>query len=239
MTTAELKSKKALYKKLNANAGQLIFVAVMVLTLVTNLRLLYVTSEISNILKGSSNNQESGSANKVVNVTWENAAFRGPKDAIVQIVEFADFQCPYCATSEPEIASLLKKYDGKILFAYRHFPLPNHSQAMQAAEASECAKEQGKFWEMHDLVFANQDTLDNDSYHGFAEQLEIDLAKFDLCMSEHRYAESILKDRSDGQSYGVTGVPTFFINGREMIGVIDSASFQRTIEDLLSTPESK
>jgi len=237
MATNELTPLKTLRAKLTENAGQILFILIMILNLVTNLRLLFVTSEISSILNGRSNTQDiSGNlAGEVIDVTWDNAPVRGQKDAPIQIVEFADFQCPFCAASELELSLILKKYDGKVLLAFRHFPLPMHPQAMPAAEASECAREQGKFWEMHDLIFVNQEKLNNHSYRRFAEQLEVNLTQFDICMSEHRYAEFILNDRTEGQSYGVTGTPTFFINGRAVVGSIDLPNFQRVIDEVLSS----
>ncbi|MEM4203422.1 MAG: DsbA family protein [Candidatus Methanomethylicaceae archaeon] len=175
------------------------------------------------------------SPDMVIEIAWDKAAIRGPVGAPIRIVEFSDFQCPFCAASLPVLERVMEKYQGQILLAYRHFPLPGHTQAMPAAEASECAREQEKFWEMHDLIFENQKELSFDSYSKFAQQLQLDLVKFDECMSEHRYEDAILNDVREGQSYGVSGTPTFFVNGHPVPGAADLVRFQQIIEQLLAS----
>jgi protein-disulfide isomerase len=160
---------------------------------------------------------------------------KGPDNAKVTIVEFSDFQCPYCKRfRDSTLDALLKKYGDKIRFVYRDYPLPFHSQAQKAAEAAECANEQGKFWEMHDLLYANQATLSEDAYKEFADQLGLDTQKFDDCLSSNKYADEIAADEKDGESYGVSGTPTFFINGWILVGAQPASEFEKLIDQELA-----
>lgn len=158
----------------------------------------------------------------------------GPDRAKVTIVEFSDFQCPYCKTfRDSTLDVLVEKYGDDIRFVYRDYPLPFHPQAQIAAEAAECANEQGKFWEMHDLIYANQEILMADIYSGFAGQLGLDTQKFDLCLSSNKYADEVTADQKDGESYGVTGTPTFFVNGQILVGAQPASAFEVLIDQEL------
>ncbi len=139
---------------------------------------------------------------------------QGPEDAPVTLVEYGDFQCPNCGEAYPILKSIQKKMGNKLRFVYRHFPITEtHPDAVHAAEASEAAAAQGKFWEMHDLLFEHQDALDGESLHNYAAQLNLDLGRFDRDMREHLYAERIRDDFASGLRSGANGTPTFFING--------------------------
>lgn len=228
--------------------GQMLLGIMIGLIVLTNIRLINITAQLNDrliaidtrlqglggVFPSAQSASPVLSPDTVVEVAWDNAAIRGPVNAPIRIVEFSDFQCPFCADSLPVLERVLEKYQGQVLLAYRHFPLPGHSQAMPAAEAAECAREQGKFWEMHDLIFKNQQGLNFDSYRKFAQQLQLDLAKFDECMSEHRYEDAILNDVREGRAYGVSGTPTFFINGHPVPGAADLVRFQQIIEQLLT-----
>lgn len=229
--------------------GQILVTIMIGLIIVTNIRLIGITSQIEGKLAlidkrlqdagfvlSSDHSVASGSlSDMIVKIEWDHAAIRGPVDAPIQIVMFSDFQCPFCAESLPVLERVMEKYQGKVVLAYRHFPLPGHTQAMIAAEASECAREQGKFWEMHDLIFKNQPDLAFDSYRKFAQEIGVDMTKFDECMSRHRYEELILTDIREGRSYGVSGTPTFFINGYRVLGAADIVRFEQIIEQLLTS----
>lgn len=154
----------------------------------------------------------------------------GPADAPVTIVEFSDYQCPFCARAEATIKQILNTYGGKVRFVYRDFPLGFHQYAKKAAEASECADEQGKFWAYHDLLFANQQALDIDSLKGYAADLGLDLDKFNECLDTGRYASEVEHDMQEGQSYGVRGTPAFFINGHLVSGAQPFSVFKEIID---------
>ncbi len=139
---------------------------------------------------------------------------QGPEDAPVTLVEYGDFQCPNCGEAYPILKSIQKKMGNKLRFVYRHFPITEtHPDAVHAAEASEAAAAQGKFWEMHDLLFEHQHALDGESLHNYAAHLKLDMGRFDREMREHAYADRIRDDFSSGLRSGANGTPTFFING--------------------------
>ncbi|HEX9189581.1 MAG TPA: thioredoxin domain-containing protein, partial [Vicinamibacteria bacterium] len=137
------------------------------------------------------------------------APLRGNPKAPVTIVEFSDFQCPYCVRARPTVARVREVYGDRVRFAFRHFPLDFHAQAEKAGEAAACAGEQGKFWEMHDLLWANTAKLQVADLKGHASALGLDPAKFDTCLDGSRYAGLVGSDTEAGQGYGVSGTPAF------------------------------
>jgi predicted DsbA family dithiol-disulfide isomerase len=155
---------------------------------------------------------------------------RGPEDAPVTIVEFSDFQCPYCARVNPTLDEILRRYPDQVRVLFRHFPLDFHQQAPKAAEASRCASEQGKFWEYHDLLFANQKALGVDQLKQYAGQLGLDQSNFDQCLDSGREAAAVQQDIADGRAAGVSGTPAFFINGRFVNGALPLENFVEVIE---------
>lgn len=156
----------------------------------------------------------------VERVPDERGQVKGPDDAKVTIVEFSDFECPYCANAVPVIKEILARYPSQVRFVYRHFPLQDiHSSAFQAAEAAECAAEQGKFWEMHDKLFANQTVFGMENLRQYAAEISLDLAQFSACRESGRARAAIEQDLADGQRYGVNGTPTFFVNNTMLFGV--------------------
>jgi protein-disulfide isomerase len=158
---------------------------------------------------------------------------RGPKDAPVTIVEFADFQCPYCARVLPTLKRLEEQYGDQIRLVFRHFPLSFHKQAAKAAEAAECAREQGKFWEMHASLFARQANLEVADLNQRASDLGLNTEQFGQCLESGKYSAAWRKDMSHGSSYGVSGTPAFFINGRSLSGAQPYESFAEVIEEEL------
>jgi len=138
---------------------------------------------------------------------------RGPSSAPVTIVEFSDFQCPYCSKEIPVIERLMKEYDGKVRLVFRNYPLDFHPFAQKAAEAGACAQEQGKFWELHDKMFGNQGKLGVDDLKGYAKSVGVDASKFDKCLDSGEKKALVEEDLKAGSAAGVNGTPAFFING--------------------------
>jgi len=175
-----------------------------------------------------------------VEVAYDPARLRGSATAPVIIVEFSDFQCPYCRQVQPTLKNLLAKYEGKVSLAYRDFPLREiHPQAQSAAEASRCAGEQGKFWKYHDLLFANPNKLNREGLVEHARNLKLDEKQFDSCVSSTKYKAKIEEDLQEGIRAGVNGTPGFFINGILLSGAQPEAAFERIIQAELATPKDK
>jgi len=142
----------------------------------------------------------------------------GAKDAKVTVVEYSDFQCPYCSKAVPVVHAMLKEYDGKVKLVYVNYPLQFHQYAYKAAEASECALDQGKFWEYHDLLFENQDKLTADDLKGYAKTLGLDTAKFDSCLDNGDKIPAVEADIAQAKQAGVSGTPTFMIGNTKVVG---------------------
>jgi protein-disulfide isomerase len=176
-----------------------------------------------------------------VEVAYDPARLRGNPKASVIIVEFSDFQCPYCQSVQATLKNLLAKYEGRVSLGYRDLPLRDiHPQAELAAEASRCAEEQGKFWELHDLMFANQNKLDRPGLLGLAHDLKVDEKQFDSCLTSGKYQAQIEQDRQLGLRAGVSGTPGFFINGNMLSGNLPQDSFEKIIQaELSSSPKDK
>ena len=169
-----------------------------------------------------------------IDVNYDPARVRGNPKAPVMIVEFSDYQCPYCHQVEPTVKALLSKYGDKVSLSYRDFPLTSiHSQAEIAAVASRCALEQGKFWEYHDQLFATT-KLEKDDLLEYAHNVKLDEKQFGTCLASEKYKAEIDKDLQDGRKAGITGTPGFFINGVEASGNQPQESFARIIDDELS-----
>lgn len=160
----------------------------------------------------------------------------GPKDAPITIVEFSDFECPFCKRWHDQVYQpLLKAYPGKIRIVYRNLPLTQiHPQAMNAAEASLCAGEQDAYWEYHGKLFENSDALNDDLYAMLASDLGLDVTAFETCMSEHKYQSEIEADMQFAVNLGVQSTPTFFINGLAVVGAQPLSTFQQVIDDELA-----
>ncbi len=171
-------------------------------------------------------------------VSADNAPYIGPADAPLTVIEFTDFQCPYCRKYYLESYNRIKENYAdkqKVKYAFRNFPLEEHPQAMTAAMAAECANEQGKFWEMHDRLFTDQDKWSyqdnaNDIFKGFAKDLKLDENKFNTCLDGNKYQQQINKDITDGETYNVTSTPTFFIGNKKVVGAQPYDTFTSVIE---------
>ncbi len=168
----------------------------------------------------------------------------GNKNAKVVVVDFSDFECPFCKQYFDQTFGLIKKDyidTGKIVYYYRHFPLGFHPAAKPAALASECASEQGKFWEYHDLVFKNQAKISQktadevkQTLKGFAESLNLNASQFNNCLDSEKYKDNVDKDVTEGGTAGVSGTPTFFVNGVSLVGAQPYTSFKTAIDQALS-----
>ena len=154
-----------------------------------------------------------------VEIATEGHPAKGPADAPVTIVEFSDFQCPFCKQVVPTLAQITQKYGDQVRLVFRQFPLSSiHPFAEKAAEAALCANEQGKFWEMHDAMFGDQSKLEVSALKVTAGNLGVDKAKFDECLDSGRFAQRIKDDETAGSLVGVSGTPAIFINGRSFSG---------------------
>src|ERR1700722_3331438 len=158
----------------------------------------------------------------------------GAKDAPVTIVEFTDFQCPYCKASEATLKQLRDKYGDKIRLVHMDFPLPFHAHSLDAAKAARCANDQGKFWQFHDALFANQSKLAPADLKATAKTLGMNSAKFDTCFDSAKYDSQIKADQAVGEKVGVDGTPAFFIDGRPLTGAQPIPKFQDLIDDELA-----
>ena len=151
------------------------------------------------------------------------------------IVEVADFQCPFCQQALPSLRQVKAVYGNKVTFIYKHFPLASaHPNAMRAAEASECARDQGKFWEYHDLLFKNQNKLQENDLIAYAASLALDKDAFSSCLSSGIKKLDVQNDFQEGLDAGVQGTPIFFINGRRLEGAQPYAAFKQIIDEELA-----
>ena len=174
----------------------------------------------------------------VEGVSEDDDAFIGDKNAPVIIVSFEDYQCPFCKRAFDQTFPLLKKEyidTGKVKYVYRDFPLSFHPFAQKAAEAAECARDQGKYWEYHNLIFINQDQLSDSVFGLWASQLNLNINEFNDCFNSEKYTQEVQKDFNDGQSYGVSGTPTFFINGKRLVGAQPYSAFKTLIDQELNS----
>ena len=171
-------------------------------------------------------------AGPTADVNVENANWLGSKSAPVLVVEFADYECPYCQRVAPDIKKITDEFGGKIALAYKDFPLPMHSHAEKAAEAARCAGQQGKFWEFHDELFERKG-LDVDQLKAAARALHLDSAGFDRCLDSGKESAAVAQDRADGLGLGLSGTPSFFINGHYYSGALEYSAMRQLIEQQL------
>ncbi len=156
-----------------------------------------------------------------VKLSIDGAPMRGPANAKVTVVEFSDFQCPYCAKAVGEVNQVLAKYPRDVRLVFKQFPLDNHSQAALAAEASLAAQAQGKFWELHDKMYANFRSINRERILAWAKEVGIDLDRFEADLKSHKYAPRVASEVKQGDAAGVEGTPTFFINGKRLNAAFD------------------
>ncbi|NIA18263.1 MAG: thioredoxin domain-containing protein [Actinobacteria bacterium] len=157
---------------------------------------------------------------------------RGNKDAKITIIEFADFQCPFSLKFHNTMKQVIKDYPDTVKWIYRHFPLRSHKYARSAAEASECAGDQNKFWEYADELFNNQTKIDNNYFSSAAEELKLNIPEFENCLSSGKYSDKVNNDYNQGKQAGVTGAPGNIINGELVPGAVSYEKLKEKIEKL-------
>lgn len=169
------------------------------------------------------------------NFIRDNNYFVGPKDAKVTLVEFGDYQCPACKAAEGTVQKLKSDYLGKVKFVFKHFPLPSHKNGIDAALAAEAAGSQGKFWELHNILYGKQESWSNlvdptAEFEKYAKELGLDLTKFSKDLKEKTYIERVNTDKSDGIDLNVEATPTFFLNGEKLVGGLTYTQFKEKID---------
>ncbi|MCI0569225.1 MAG: thioredoxin domain-containing protein [Myxococcaceae bacterium] len=158
---------------------------------------------------------------------------QGPPDAKVTIVEFLDFECPYCVKAHGTLTQVMEKYAGKVRLVFRNYPLSFHPNAQAAAEAALCAHEQGRFWELQEVLFQNHRALESEKLKGYAESVGLDARKLEECLRSSRPARQVEADVAAGNEAGVSGTPAYFINGVMLSGAQPLGAFERIIEQEL------
>lgn len=150
----------------------------------------------------------------------------------VALVEYGDFACPYCANAYRPVKAALARLDGRVDFAFRHFPLPDrHPHALRAAQAAEAARAQGRFEAMHDALFEHREHLEDDDLRRYAAEIGLDVERFAADLASERHAEAVLAQRREGEALGVTGTPAFFIDGERYTGFYDADALVDALED--------
>jgi len=170
--------------------------------------------------------------------TGGRASRGGGPSAPVTMIEFSDYECPFCKKADVTVQEVMKTYGDKVRLVHRDFPLPFHTHARPAAEAARCAEAQGKFWEYHAKLFASPD-LSPEKLQALATEVGLDRAKFDACVAKQQFKDGIDKDVADGTEVGVTGTPAFFINGRMLSGAQPFEKFKEVIDDELAASGAK
>ncbi len=170
-----------------------------------------------------------------VTVSMDDDHQKGPKDAPVQIIEFTDFQCPFCGRARPTVAKVIETYGDKVVYVLRDFPLDGHALAQDAAEAAQCAGVQNKYWEYSNILWQNQGALEVANLKKFAKELGLDTEKFNQCLDSDQFAQEVKKDLQDGVKAGVSGTPAFFINGRLISGARPFKDFKKIIDEELKS----
>jgi protein-disulfide isomerase len=172
---------------------------------------------------------------KLLDVSTDGDPSIGPDDAPVTIVEFSDFQCPYCQLwYQQTFDQLMANYPGQIRFVYLDLTSPGHPESLPAAEAASCSGEQGAFWKFHDALFSGQYALGRASYEQYAADLGLDIAAFTACLDDHRYQAEVKADTAEAARLGLNGTPSFVINGRILIGAHPFADFKAIIDEELA-----
>jgi protein-disulfide isomerase len=167
-------------------------------------------------------------------VPLKDTPIRGASGAPVTVIEFADYECPYCQQVNPALKKLEAEYKGKLAFAFKDTPLPMHPHAEKAAEAAHCAGVQGKFWEYHDVLFATKQ-YDIADLKNHARTLNLDTGAFDKCLDSGEQAATVKAQVAEAEKFGISGTPSFFINGRFLSGAVDYSTLHAVVEEELAT----
>ena len=218
--------------------GRLILVFLAIFLIIAAALIFYVAKTISLVKSGELTPQEifpRSLTGDLPTLATDDDPNWGPKEAKVVMVEFSDFQCPFCKEVKPVLEQIRRDYGDKVRFIYRDFPITEtHPEALLAAVAANCAHEQGKFWEMHDKIFDNQDNLSEASLKTYAVQIGLNNIQFGTCLKSQKYLPEIEDDMKAGYAAGVEATPTIFINGIKMRGALPLATYERIIISELS-----
>jgi len=182
--------------------------------------------EISKLMDASPKAHRPKLLEAPVNIAVEGSPVRGPADARITLVEFSDFECPYCSAAVKQVDIVMAAYPKDVKLIYKQFPLSMHPHAELAAEASLAAREQGKFWEMYDVLFKNFRQLSRNSILAMAKDLGLDMEKFKSDLDSGKYKTEVEKDISDGEAANVYGTPAFYINGKQYNGEVTLAALK-------------
>ena len=163
-------------------------------------------------------------------VTPEGRAYRGAENAKLTIYEYSDFQCPFCDRARQNVEEVLRQYPDSVRLEYRYFPLGSHPRGFASALAGACAEEQGKFWKMHDLMFDNQEALEDADLEKYASQSGMDVGAFKKCLVSQQAAKIVSADKAQGESLVVQGTPTFFIGESVVVGAQPVSKFKSAID---------
>ncbi|PZP40692.1 MAG: hypothetical protein DI585_00250 [Pseudomonas fluorescens] len=183
--------------------------------------------ELMNSIQASINAKQ---MDKIKNIITKDTPTRGPADAPITIIEFSDFQCPFCARVQPSLSELSTKYGKNIRWVFKNLPLSFHDEAKPAAYAALAAQNQGKYWEYADKLWANQASLGDKTYVKIAEELKLDMAKFNKDRADSKLQAIVEKDLEDAQAAGAQGTPHFIINGESMSGALPASEFIKVID---------
>jgi protein-disulfide isomerase len=192
-------------------------------------------AEVLTGLKRQEDRNKPLSPDKMAKLTEGSAPQFGPADAKVTIVEFSDFQCPFCSRAATAVHDLKAKYGDKVHFVFRQFPLSFHQNAHLSAEAALAANAQGKFWEFHDKLFANQQKLDRESLEGYAKELGLNVADFKKALDDKKFTSTVDSEQKLGEEVAVDGTPTMFLNGKRVNNPTDLKEISKEIDDALKT----
>lgn len=182
--------------------------------------------EISKLMDASPKAHRPKILEAPVNIPVDGSPVRGPADARITLVEFSDFECPFCSAAVRQVDTVMAAYPKDIKLIYKQFPLSMHPHAQLAAEASLAARDQGKFWEMYDVLFKNYRQLSHENIMLWAKQIGLNMDKFKADLDSHKYKAVIDKDLSDGETAGVYGTPSFYINGKQYNGEVSLAALK-------------
>lgn len=172
-------------------------------------------------------------AQESLRVSADPAMIRGAPAAPVTIVEWSDYQCPFCRQAQATLASLLAEFPDSVRIVFKDFPLASHDRAFPAALAARCAGVQGRYWEYHDLLFVAQPDFSRDELMGYARRLGLEVASFTTCLDTARFQDEVLADQREGREAGVEYTPTFFINGEKLVGALPIEEFRAAIHRAL------
>jgi protein-disulfide isomerase len=186
--------------------------------------------EISKLMDSSPKAHRPKLLEDPVSIPVDGSPIKGPADARITIIEFSDFECPYCSLAVKEVYTMMAAYPKDMKLIFKQFPLSMHPNAPLAAAASLAAKEQGKFWELHDLMFANFRRINRDNIMIWAKQVGLDMERFKNDLASTKYQAIIQKDTADGEAVGVYGTPAFFINGKHYNGAVNMEALKPILD---------